>query len=146
MLQLQRIPNHDFESALSEVKAAFRFGNFDPKAVRIFHQRVLLNYFVAILEKHTFDRRQHAFLSEVVIVVWSKDQFHFVPAETSAWNLFEEARGGLKNDRSRENDHSACRLRVRCRSTEFHQVQSNEADIDDVPRHSRDLDPIAHPD
>src|SRR5215475_7934904 len=69
-----------------------------------------------------------------------------MPGEISTWNLFEEARARLKHNRIRENDHSARRLRVRCRSTQFHEMKSNESDIDDVPSHSGDLDPIADSD
>src|SRR5262245_1841466 len=146
MLKLKRITDHDLESALSEVKAAIWFRKIDSEAVGILHQPVLLNDFVAILRVHTFDRRQHAFLREVVVVVWGEDQFDFVPAEISPWDLFEEARRGLKHNGIRENDHSARRLRVRCRSTQFHEMKPNQSDIHDVSSHSRDLDPITDSD
>ena len=69
-----------------------------------------------------------------------------MPNEISPGNLLVETCGGLEDDRVREDDYAACGLNVVAAAAHLHEMNANEANIEDIAGDSGDLHTIADAD
>ena len=66
-----------------------------------------------------------------------------MPDEVCSGNLLVEACGGLEDDRVRKDDYPACGLDVVSATAHFHQMNTDESDVNYIAGYSLDLHAIA---
>src|SRR5262249_39943800 len=130
---------HHLESTLTQTYAALRTWHWDRDIQAPLHLPVLLLDSLTITGIDLFHCAQHALFGQVVVRLWRQRQRDLVPDKIRSWNLLEEARCGLKDNRVREHTHAPGRLTIAARATQFHQVQPDQANIDHVARPPGDL-------
>src|SRR5215467_4150545 len=139
------IADEQLEPGIPELKTWLGTRGFNLDVDAAFNARMLAFDFEAILRINGVYGRNELLFGGAVIGVRGNSQDNFMPGILRARNLLEEWSASLEQHQVGKNNDAAGGIKIQPCSCQFHDVEANQTDVDDVAGDARNADAISDP-